>query len=278
MKKKYLLLLICIVFAFNNAYSWGDKGHSLIARKAMAILPEEMAEFIKWEEYVGEHASDPDKRKRHDQSEEPKHYIDIDFYSEFRDGNMVFDKNKLAARYSDSIVTEMGLLPWATLETYKNLVQSFKDKNRDRILIYLTDLAHYVADGHQPLHTILNYDGQLTDQKGLHARYEIYMLEKYFNEISDAYYTQTPFYVNTPLEFIFHYITTANLVSEVIIHSDMEAFRQAGSRDNDEYYKILWFRTKYITVLQMNNASNALASLIYSAWTDAGKPGLNDLG
>jgi len=250
----------------------------LIARKALMLLPEEMSAFKQWAEYIEEHSPDPDKRKREDKSEDPKHYIDIDFYKEFRNGEMIYDKNKLSELYGDNTVKEMGILPWATVNTYNNLIQAFRDKNRDKILIYSSDLVHYVADGHQPMHTIINYDGQLTNQKGIHARYEIHMVNRYLNELDNSFYQQFPFYVNNPLEFVFYYITTANVISSVLYDADDKAFEETASRDSEEYYRILWFRTKYITILQMNSAANDLASLIYSAWTSAGKPDLKKLG
>jgi hypothetical protein len=276
MKIRFIIILFLISSGINLLFGWGEEGHALIARKAIDLLPEEMAEFKLWQQYIEDHSSDPDKRKKDDKSEEPKHYIDIDFYREFRMGEMIYDRETLAGRYGDSIVSEMGILPWATLDTYNNLVNSFREMNRDRMLIYATDLAHYVADGHQPMHTVLNYDGQLTSQKGLHARYEIHMVNRNLEELEKSFYAQTPFYVAEPINYIFYYITTSCLISDPIYTADNIAFGQAGSRDNDDYYRILWFRTKYITALQMNNAANALASLIYSAWTDAGKPDLNN--
>jgi hypothetical protein len=268
-----LLLLLC---SFNFLFAWGEEGHALIARKAVDLLPDEMIGFKVWQKYIEEHASDPDIRKKDYKSEEPKHYIDLDFYQEFRMGEMIYDYNALIGRYGDSIVTKMGILPWATTDTYNNLVLSFKEKNRDRMLVYVTDLVHYVADGHQPMHTVLNYDGQLTSQKGLHARYEIHMVNRYLQEIEDAFYDQTPFSIENPQDFIFYYIINANLVSDLIFTADNTAYGQTGSRDNEDYYKILWFRTQYITKLMINNAANATASMIYSAWLEAGKPAFND--
>jgi hypothetical protein len=277
MKYRVILLFIWLAAFLNPILAWGEEGHALIARKATALLPEEMGEFKKWSLYLEEHSSDPDKRKGEDKSEGPKHYIDIDFYTEFHSGNMVTDIEILRQKYSDSVVTAMGLLPWATIETYKNLVQAFRDKNRDRVLIYAADLAHYVADGHQPMHTILNYDGQLSGQKGIHARYEIYMVNRYLQELDSSFIMQTPFYTSDPLNYIFFYITNANMISEVLYQADKEAYNRTGSRDSDDYYRLLWFRTKYVTVLQMNNAAYALGSLYYSAWTDAGNPNLTEI-
>jgi hypothetical protein len=38
------------------------------------------------------------------------------------------------------------------------------------------DIGHYVADMHQPLHLTRNYNGQLTGNYGIHARYEGQMI------------------------------------------------------------------------------------------------------
>lgn len=275
--KLYIILFILSLFPITT-YGWGEEGHELIAKKALLLLPEQMSSFKVLSEYIEKHAADPDKRKRDDKTEEPKHFIDIDFYPEFRQGHMIFDQDSLKAIYGDSVVSDMGILPWATLQTYKNLVQALRDKNRDRILIYSADLAHYVADGHQPMHTMINYNGQLSGQKGIHSRYETHMVNRYLNVLDNSFYTQTPFFVPNPLDFIFYYITNANLVSDVLYDADMKAFNETGSRESEEYYSILWFRTKYITTLLMNNAAEALASLYYSAWTEAGSPDLTDLG
>src|SRR4030042_3933584 len=101
-------------------------------------------------------------------------------------GRMIQDKNELISIYSEETVTKMGLRPWATFDTYNNLVQSFMQKNRDKVLIFVSDLGHYVSDGHQPFHTMLNYDGQLTDQKGIHGRYESEMVNRYIDQIANS--------------------------------------------------------------------------------------------
>ena len=45
-------------------------------------------------------------------------------------------------------------------------------------MLYAAILAHYVADGHVPLHAVVNYDGQLTGQQGLHSRWEAELFER----------------------------------------------------------------------------------------------------
>ena len=265
------------MISIEDVFPWGRNGHFFINLKAIQFLPGEMQEFKKWADYISEHASEPDDRRDEDSLEFPKHFIDIDYYKEFLNGSMIFNRAELAKIYNDSIVTAMGILPWATIQTFNNLTNAFMEKNRDRILIFATDLGHYVADGHQPMHTIINYDGQFTDQKGIHYRYESEMIKRNINEIENVIDSVNAIHIGDPEKFIFNYITSANSVAPVLFAADEFAFKASGSRGNDDYYRLLWFRTKYITEIQFKKAVESLASLIYTAWVNAGRPSLSEL-
>jgi hypothetical protein len=124
---------------------------------------------------------------------------------------------------------------------------------------------------------MLNYNGQLTNQKGLHARYEIKMVDKYIKDIEASIKNITVTKVDTPFQFIFDYIANANTVQTVITETDKEATKLTGGTDGDEYLRLMWFKTKYVTELQFNTAVSDLASLIYSAWLEAGRPDLTNV-
>ncbi|HKI77249.1 MAG TPA: hypothetical protein VKA26_01770, partial [Ignavibacteriaceae bacterium] len=249
--------------------------HKVINRKAVDYFPEEMSAFKAWKDYLGEHASDADLRKKDDKSENPKHFIDIDYYKEFLEGRMIENMDSLISIYGEKIVKKIGLLPWATVETYFNLVSSFKEHNRDKALIYASDLGHYVADGHQPMHACLNYNGQLTNQNGVHLRFESNLVDRYISEIDNSFVDCKVEFVKSPLDFVFNYVTEAYSVSVVLFDGDKYATEKAGSNSSDEYYRLYWFKTKYVTEIQFNKAAQDLAALIYSAWVDAGKPGFS---
>jgi hypothetical protein len=271
---KFFTLLF---FITGFSFPWGEEGHKLIASKAIDLLIQKIENIEQYNDFISEHSIDPDLRKDIDKTEGVKHYIDIDFYEEFFNGKMILDKNQLISLYGDSVVTKMGLLPWASFETFRNLTKAFKEMNRDKILIYASDLAHYVADAHQPMHTILNYDGQLTNQKGIHYRYESLMLEKYLDELGEETKGSEIIYVEEPLDYIFNYISNSCSLSEVLFASDKMASKRTGSTNNDEYYRLLWFGTKYVTKIQFESAYNSLASLLYTAWVDAGEPPVNEI-
>ncbi len=272
-----VLFLIVLLFPLQVIFPWGAKAHKLINKRAVELLPYQMQAFKVFEGYLEEHAADADIRKKTDKSEPPKHYIDIDFYKEFLNGHMIHDKNKLISKYGDSTVTKNGILPWATLTTFNNLVDAFKEENRDKVLILASDLGHYVADGHQPMHTVMNYNGQFTGQHGVHFRYEVTMIDSNLNALQNLGDSCEVRYVKHPLSFIFNYITGANSVCDVLFDADNFAYKMTGSRESPEYYRLMWFRTKYITKYQIAKSEEDVASLIYTAWIDAGKPNLNKL-
>ena len=279
-KNKFIFSLSIISLLALSAqpiFAWGDKGHKLINKKAVEFFPPAMKSFEIWGDYLSEHAPDPDYRKEKDKSEPPKHFIDIDYYKEFQSGNMIENEDSLITEYGKNEVIKIGILPWATLNTYNELIAAFKNHNKVEALKLAADLGHYVADGHQPMHTVMNYNGQLTDQKGVHFRYEITMVDEHLNQLENCFQPLPAPYIKDPLDFIFHYISNSNSVCGILFDADNFAFNYCGSRSSDEYYKLMWLKTGYITEIQFDHAAEDFASLVYTAWVNAGKPSFNDM-
>ena len=274
---KIKIFLFVLFLPMGFIYSWGEKGHQVISKNAVMLLPKEMASFNAWKDYMVEHASDADIRRKTDKTEAPRHYIDIDFYKEFLNGNMIENQDELISKYGDSTVTANGILPWTTQETLNSLTVALKEKNRDKALIYAADLGHYVADGHQPMHTTVNYNGQLTNQEGVHFRYEVTMVDMHIDTLEDVIDSSNINYIKNPLSFIFNYISNANSVNNVLLDADKLAHQETGSTESDDYYRILWFRTRYVTEMQFKTAEEDLSSLLYTAWVNAGKPTFSDI-
>ncbi|MCX6174557.1 MAG: hypothetical protein NTZ27_07405 [Ignavibacteriales bacterium] len=272
MKKIFSTSFLLILLSSLIVYGWGDKGHKTIAAFAMKLLPAEMKFSDQFKSAITEHSVDPDNRKRDDKSEGPKHFIDIDYYKEFTDGIVIMSRDSLNKLYDEKVVTKEGILPWATEETFFRLINAFKEKNKDNVLLYTSDLAHYVADGHQPLHATVNYNGQLTSQKGIHSRYEIDMVDKYLNVIGNSFEENKPYYIQYIKDYIFDYIVEANDYVEMILSADNYASGKTDGKFDTDYYRLLWFKTKYVTITEINSAALCLSSLIYTAWLDAGKP------
>ncbi len=269
-RKIIVLFLIPVVM-----FGWGDKGHKLITKYAMKLLPVEMNLSDEVKNAIVDHSTDPDKRKKDVKDEYPKHFIDIDYYEEFKDGKMITSYDELVKIYSDNTVTEMGVLPWATMTTFSNLVDAFKQNDKQKIILFASDIAHYVEDGHQPQHTTLNYNGEMTNQKGVHFRYESDMFKKYENEIENNYYVIPPQYVSDLSAYIFDYITESNSYNDMILAADKLSYERTEKNYDDNFYRLFWFKTKHVTFNRVSLGATRTASIIYSAWIDAGKPVLN---
>jgi hypothetical protein len=275
MKKQILITSLLILFTSVIFLGWGDKGHKIVASYAMKDLTSVMQVPQDWQEYIINHASDPDYRKSEDKTEAPKHFIDIDYYKEYLNGAMVQSIDSLRLIYSDSLIQKQGVLPWAIETTYQNLVKALKEKNKSKILLYMSDAAHYVGDAHQPQHTTVNYNGQLSGQKGVHFRYESDMLDANLDEIKNNYEAGKPVKINSIREFTFNVIHRTNTFNDMINAADKASLQIAGKgKYDDTYYKALWYRLKFMSIDLLNLAGKDLASVLYTAWLEAGSPDL----
>lgn len=263
---------VVVLLLINSAFGWGDKGHKLIAISAMKYLPAEMHIPTSWNADIEEHSVDADTRKGDVKAEGPRHFIDIDYYSEYSDGKKILSRDELAAKYGKEMVEKQGVLPWATVEVFDNLVESFKSGDNTKIKYYMSDLAHYVADAHQPMHTILNYNGQLTGQKGVHARYEIFMVDSNFSYIESHIRKSTVEPIHDIQSCIFDVIRESNTYQTVLMSADKLSSDKTKGVFNQEYYKLMWFYTEFVTMDRLDKAASRLANIYYLAWEKAGKP------
>jgi hypothetical protein len=172
--------LVWIALPSEKAEAWGFYGHKRINRMAVFTLPPEMIGFYKKHiEYITEHAVDPDKRRYSIPEEAPRHYIDIDHYGPSAFDSMPKFWKKAVAKYSEDTLNAYGIVPWwIDVMTYR-LADAFRQGDVDRILRLSAELGHYVGDAHVPLHTTENYNGQLTNQHGIHGFWESRVPEVY---------------------------------------------------------------------------------------------------
>ncbi len=263
---RIILLLTFCLFLVN----WGGVGHRTISFKCPESFPASMDAFKVWNDSLSMHASDADNRKSADPNESPKHFLDVENYTEFNASGRIFSTyDSIVAKYGSSKAIKNGTLPWATQNTYNLLVNDFKALNWHKAMIDASDLGHYVADGHMPLHISANFDGYQTDNDGIHSRYESTMVGKYVTALSD-YSGSTANYVSNVNKYIFNYIYTNHQYVDSVLLADNYA-KSFDASYSTVYYTKLWSKTQFTTTL-FKNASHALAELIYSAWVDAGSP------
>ncbi len=276
MKKKIKIIsIIAMVLLIGG---WGRVGHEIINSSTPQFFPKEMNEFVAWKDFLAAHASDADNRKGSDPNESPKHFIDIDAYPEFvSNGRISQSLDTMITEHGEPTVYKNGVLPWAIINSVDSLTAQFKRRDWDKAKQTAADLGHYVGDSHMPLHLTENYNGQLSNQYGVHSRYESSMVGKYENQFT--YTGDTCYYVNNIPDFVFNYIYANYAYKDSVLDADIKAASFAGgSTKSDAYYQKLYELTGDFTLKLFKSASQKLASLIYTAWIDAGKPSLSTTG
>jgi hypothetical protein len=243
-------------------HGWWDTGHEHITVGAIDHLPQPLRGFFQ--------ANLEEVRDRSGFEPPGRHYINIDLYPEFFAGTFPRDVNDLIAIYGDNWVTSAGKGPWTFANYVEQLsaamaaAQTLEDWNN--LLRIAAAQAHYIEDLHNPLHLTANYDGQLTDNDGIHARYEGAMIESHLGELTFA--PAVAQYLPSVTDFVFdgideHYPYVADILA---------ADDQFPQPYNTAYYDGLWAETGIFTQQLFQEASEAVASSWYTAWIDAGSP------
>jgi hypothetical protein len=204
--------------------------------------------------------------------EPPRHFLDMDAYGVFPFGALPHDHNAAVAKFGRNFVTRNGLLPWRIEEIFDRLVDAFKQTGpyaRDDIKLFSAVIAHYVSDAFQPFHAAVNYDGQLTNQHGIHARFETELFERYQHELHVSPAALAP--IQDPREFAFATLTDSFQLVNAILAADRAATQGRMDYD-DRYFAALFERTRGVLEARISGAIGAVGAVITGAWIKAGKP------
>lgn len=278
-------IAFCIVMLF---CSWGFFAHRKINEVAVFALPLPLSNFYKKHiNYIKEHAIDADKRRYVNPEEAERHFIDIDAYGENPFESIPrYWQDAINAIPEDTLRTN-GTLPWQIHFSYIQLINAFKEKNTQRILRISTDIGHYIADAHSPLHTTQNYNGQLTDQEGIHAFWESRLPEIYASDynffVGRAQYIENPLLKSWKIIEHSFSLTDSVLLVERRLNQEFPddqkyIFENRNNLLIKSYSKP--YSEAYHQALngmiekQMRSAVITLSSFWYSAWIDAGQPRL----
>ena len=278
-------VLICTVVLCS---SWGFFAHRQINNHAVFSLPKGMIRFYKSNiDFVTAHAVDPDKRRYVDTMEAPRHFLDVDRYG-INPFDHIPEKWKAAvAKYSENTLKKNGIVPWQIEKSYYALVKAFQARDSLRILRLSADNGHYIADAHVPLHTTENYNGQLTNQVGIHGLWESRLPELFADQYD--YIVGKVKYIKDPLReawkiirHTFHYkdsvlMIEANLSKQFPADKKCSFSKRKGKLVRNysrAYCRAYHAALNGMVERQMRASILAVASFWYSAWVDAGQPNL----
>jgi hypothetical protein len=267
-KLKLFTVLALVTFLI---YGWGATGHKIINRKSVYSFPGIMSPFSWWRDSLAAHGSDADNRKSTDPTESYRHYIDIDIYPEFlANGRIPQTMDSLVAIHGTTFVTTNGVVPFAIISYTDSVKIYLQQHNWQYAMLKAADLGHYVGDAHNPLHNTRYYDGWSAFSNGIHSRYETGLINR------DSAYLQYAYdpgsFVNNINNYAFNITYSSWSYVDSVYRADSIAHVAAGNTNSTLYYQTFWEQAGGFTNILFKNASLKLASLIYTAWVNAGSP------
>jgi hypothetical protein len=265
--------------------AWGLDVHRWITERAIAGLPPELKPFFEARKaFVVEHAVDPDlwrvvglKTSRGD--EDPNHFLDLDGLDEPRPfTNVPRTWDAYVLRYGAERANRMGRLPWRIEEVYQLLVARFADVAKNpqgyagENAAYLSAvLAHYIEDAHVPFHAVVNYDGQATNQRGIHSRFESELVMRNRATLALSPVVVQP--IGNIRDYVFERLIEGEALVQSILAADLAATKGRELYD-DGYFEQFLKGARPVLERRLSEAASGVASVIVAAWKAGGSPAM----
>ena len=284
--KRSLIILVVLLTGFTLAYGWGFWAHKRINKMACFTLPPQLFIFYKNHiDFIASHAVDPDRRRYADPDEAPRHFINLDHYAISSLDSVAKNWNDAVKKYSLDTLKVYGIVPWHINLMTARLTNAFKNHDVDRILYLSASIGHYIADAHVPLHCTENYNGQKTNQTGIHAFWES-RIPELFGEDFD-YMVGRAHYIEKPQLEAWKIVEQSFAAhdSVLFLESDLNkhfpsdqkfAYEQRGNITMKVYSEA--YSKEYSSMLdgmverRMKSAIIETGSFWYTAWVNAGSP------
>jgi hypothetical protein len=289
---KKVFISLSLVACWLLICSWGFLVHKTVQQLAIYELPKSIRPFFyQHKDKLVYDAPRPDIRRNQDSTEATKHFIDLEMFGANAVNDMPMDWNAAVKKYTKDSLLKYGYVPYHVIYIKGKLTEAFKAQNKDSILFYASDLGHYISDANVPLHTTENYDGQLTNQKGIHSLWESMIPEIEITHYS-LYSKHKASYLKQPEQAIWTAVRkAAALVPEMLAKekevsasfTDAQKYRVQIRRGKEYKSYTSDFAKAYAVTLkssindQLLASANLIADFYYTAWVDAGRPNLEDL-
>jgi hypothetical protein len=272
------------------AEAWGEEGHRWINRAAADRVPADMPPFFKAAaprlSFLG---PEPDRwrdskelYKALGEVNGPDHFIDIDKPELFV--GLPNDRYK----YADWLRTigkepkDVGYLPYSILEGYQKVQVLFRmwrdpqhaaerDQIEQNIVYYAGVLGHYVADGSQPLHASIHYNGwstsanpDLLTREPLHGRFESDYVKAQLKLEDFNQSVNPPRRLDDVFQDVVNYLVESHRLAPQVYRMEKEARWDAQNTRPE---------SKKFVASRLAAGAQMLVNLWYTAWLDSRVPG-----
>jgi hypothetical protein len=288
-----LVLLALSIVDVPGAFGWGNEGHEYINRVAAEKIPAEMPRFLR--NAVAELAylgPEPDRWRNPSEyalknAQESDHFIDLERVAwldplpqgRYEFYQKLYEKRAAATDHPDDYLPEhVGLQPYIAMEVFGRLKAAFREYRHLRelhqptgpvehaIVFYAGWLGHYVADGSQPLHTTIHYNGWVgpnpkgyTTQHGIHGLFESTYMGQNITAKDFAKLMHAPRRLADPFAGYVDYLKESNRQVE-----NVYAIEKAGGFTGKGSPEAFTFTTHRLAA-----GSQMLVDLWYTAWLDS---------
>ena len=233
-------------------------------------------------------------------AQEPDHFIDLERVSwldplppgRYEFYRKLYDKRASMIAHPDSdhpgedhpddyLPERVGLQPYITMEVYGRLKAAFREYRQrlashqptqavqHAIIFYAGWLGHYVADGSQPLHTTIQYNGWVgpnpngyTTEHHIHGQFETAYVAANITAKDFAGLVKSPERLDDPFARYVAYLKQSNgLVENVYALEKAGGFTGKGSPAAFDF-----------TTHRLAAGSQMLLDLWYTAWLESANP------
>ncbi|MGZ4817214.1 MAG: nuclease, partial [Terriglobales bacterium] len=268
----------------------------LINRTAALKVPASMPSFMRLAaERVAYLGPEPDRWRERSEfslknSQEPDHFLNMELVADVPDlpqgrydyYRLLYAKRVAAKKNGDEFLPEtVGTQPYITIEIYDRLKVAFREYRRmkqqnlsteaveQNAVLYAGWLGHYVADGSNPLHTTISYDGWVgpnpngyTTQKGIHAEFEGRFVTRTLDQMEIASLVQDPVRQKDPWHDYLQYLRDSNHLVEMVYQLEKAGeLKDTGTAESRQF-----LRQRLAAGAQM------LLNLWYTAWEESALP------
>jgi hypothetical protein len=285
--------------ACTSALAWGRDGHMLINRLAMLNLPKDVPGFLRSGtavDMVVFLGPEPDQWKTPQAAAElstvqsADHFIDMEWSDLLaplpkKRYDFIRALDAAQAKYPKIKMTpeNVGMQPWQVEEVYQRLkvgmweyrkaVAANQDTGpmQSAILFYAGWLGHYVADGSQPLHATIRYNGWTgenpngyTTEHKIHSLFESQYVKANVKDadVQPLVAASTPKLIDDQWNDYLAYLHHSNTMVEPLYKIEKAGgFAGAGTAEGKAY-----------TDERLAAGVIELRDLIYTAWVRSGDP------
>lgn len=260
------------------SFAWGLAAHRYIMGRAIDILPPELKPFFEANrQELVIRVTDADTWRLVGWAEDPNHFFDfgVKEYGPYPFTAVPRDYGAALEKFGPEVLERNGRLPWRLAEIHGRLRRAFEDFAKGsqyavgNTVLFAAVASHYVQDAHQPLHATDNYDGQLTGQRGVHARFERDLFERFETRLRIT--PAAPTAILNSRDAAFDVLLASHQLVEPLLKADKDA---AAGREmyDDAYFERFLAGAQPVLERRLAQAISATAGMIIGAWEQAGKP------